>query len=94
MEADNSEELDEEAVDNPSGTASSEVPNHLKGKRESLLAKFSSRNRALLNSGQGSAKPRLIQVQESKNTWKAPLYLYQYPDLGLQKALNKSLKEY
>ena len=27
MEADNSEELDEEAVDNPSGTASSEVPN-------------------------------------------------------------------
>merc|ERR1712013_893773 len=27
MEADNSEELDEEAVDNPSGTGSSEVPN-------------------------------------------------------------------
>ena len=27
MEADNSEELDEEAVDNPSGSASSEVPN-------------------------------------------------------------------
>ena len=27
IEADNSEELDEEAVDNPSGTASSEVPN-------------------------------------------------------------------
>ena len=94
MEVDNSEGLDEEAVDNQSGTASSEVPNHLKGKRESLLAKFSSRNRALLNSGQGSAKPRLIQVQENKNTWKAPLYLYQYPDLGLQKALNKSLKEY
>ena len=28
IEVDNSEELDEEAVDDPSGTGSSEVPNH------------------------------------------------------------------
>ena len=101
MEVDSSEDLDEEAVDNLSGTASSEVPRRTrnkekdsKGRRESLLARFSSRNKALKIFGQGSAKPRLVRVQEPQNNWRPPMYLYKIPDLGLEQALKKSIKEY
>ena len=95
----NSEDLNEEAVDSLSGTASSEVPRRTrnkekdsKGRRESLLARFSSRNKALKIVG--SAKPRLVRVQEPQNNWRPPMYLYKIPDLGLEQALKKSLKEY
>ena len=101
MRVDNSEDLNEEAVDSLSGTASSEVPRRTrnkekdsKGRRESLLARFSSRNKALKIFGQGSGKPQLVRVQKPQNNWRPPMYLYKIPDLGLEQALKKSLKEY
>ena len=101
MEVDSSENLDEEAVVSLSGTASSEVPRRTrnkekdsKGRRESLLARFSSRNKALKIFGQGSGKPQLVRVQKPQNNWRPPMYLYKIPDLGLEQALKKSLKEY